>query len=225
MTKENNYRLGKQVVAELRERQTETYKPSGDIDLVWVSSGHGTVTTPPDSGLYKGFPKDREKVEAGIEIVKQITALRMGKEVDEVTKTDIATHGPILFYNGEEEGQGSYHQNEDLRKWMEDPDFPLPKEGVVVKTLEEIYTPSQVKSLAEYLQLNSGIKKIAVVTHAPHSRRMGRYLKRHQELFQDIEFEEACVPERDVPVGAVFGEIKRIEAYAIKGDLNRTSLY
>ena len=128
----------------------EPFTPTADIDVVWVLAGPGTILTNLDDGQYAGRSPDKERILAGINVVEAVTALRVEKSKDQVTLADIESHGPTLFYNGEVEDQGAYPQNTDLRKWVIDGQSPLGSK-LVIRDLNEIYTPGQVKSLAQFL--------------------------------------------------------------------------
>lgn len=208
------------VIEELRVKREIVFQPTEDIDLIWVVSGPGTYDSTPTSGLYRGLFKDRERIKAGIEIVRQVTALRLGITVDEVTKEMIDQCGPVFYFNGEEQGQGAFPQNPDLREAASLPEFPLPASKIVISTLAEIFTPGQIKNLVAYLTQHPETKKIAVVTHGPHQRRVARYVEQHKHFFPPgVVFIDAGIPEIDVPVGAVLAELRRIIAYLEKGDL------
>lgn len=64
-----------------------------------------------------------------------------------------------------------------------------------------------------------------MVTHAPHGRRVARYLKKFKDLFPGISFVDASIPESEIPVIAVLDELWRIAQYAEQGDLADTPLY
>ena len=94
-------RLRKLVAAEIARFESESAKPSADIDLIWPFSGPGTFLSP-----LKGHEEpwmawmDAHRLQRAILLGYEVTALRIGKPVQEVTKADIAEAGPILFYNG-----------------------------------------------------------------------------------------------------------------------------
>src|ERR1700722_10565380 len=77
-------------IAELREmREEKNYIDMPEnIDVVWVLSGHGAADKTHDKGTFEGRTMDRERIDTAIELVKQITAVRVGKSLDHVTKED-----------------------------------------------------------------------------------------------------------------------------------------
>lgn len=216
--------LKRRVVDELREkRKGEPPVPTSDINIVWVVPGHSTVSTlPPEDGtrnvLYKKRLDDLERVSAGINLVRAVTALRLTKKVEEVTREDIEANGPILYYNGGEA------QNKDLEKMIGDPDFILPKSKVVIDEIEDVDTRGQVKGMGKYLEGQTAT--VAVVAHGVHgASRIPRQVERYKNLFPNITFKEFTIRETKVPVGSTLGEIRRIVKYSKKGDLSREPAY
>lgn len=228
MQKEGSPQFNKIVIEEIRQRveATETAPVPYDIDLVWSISGPGSVLEPPANGLYAGRLTDKERVDHAIAIVITVTAAKLNKDLDEVTREDIEKHGPYLYYNGESQGQGQYAQNEALLLWAQATDFPLPFSHVIISQLAEIYTPGQIKDLIKYLEEHPEIKKIAVVTHVAHERRVSRYLAHYLHLFpQGIQFLGYPVKETIVPEPAIADEAEKIRRYAQKGDLAADPLF
>lgn len=233
MSKEllQNKQLALQVLRELRERR-ERPVVLPDANMVWVLSGPGTVLQPPGSGLYAERLQDLERIQYGINAIRAVTANRLGKKPEEVTQEDIAHFGPPLFYNGESMSPdihpviGKYPHIEHLLEWAQLPDFPLPLSHLVISAIGTGNTPDQIFNIAEYLREHQDICKIVVVTHAPHSRRVSRYLQQYIHLFgRHVEFYEYAVPEREIPVAAVISEVARIVRYEEKGDLAAEPLF
>lgn len=217
--------LRHQVISELREKREKGQPaPTSDIDIVWVVPGHSTVLTPPPEDgtrnvLYKDRLDDRERVDAAIEIVRAVTALRINKKSEEVTREDIAANGPTLYYNGGET------QNRDLKIMIDDdPNFILPKSKVVIDEIEEVNTQGQVESISKYLAGKTST--VAVVAHGAHgASRIPRYIKHYKSLFPNITFKEFTIRETKVPVGSTLGEIKRIVTYSKRRHLSRNPAY
>ena len=77
-----------------------------DIDVVWVVSQPGTYLKPSNDGVYAGLWVDRDAIEYGIALAKQITALRTKKDEaipENVTKEMVESNGPILFITEKKE--------------------------------------------------------------------------------------------------------------------------
>lgn len=220
-----NSGLAHEVINELRViKEQPPFKATPDIDMVWAVSAPGTVKSPEIDGIYKGRHADLEVVEPAIQLVREVAALRTGKEVGLVTKSDIAEKGPVYYYNGESAKTKNfvYPQNEDMRAMAKEPQFPIPESKIVVEDIDELGTHTQIKKLAEFLHKleNRSIKKIAVVGLVHHSRRISRYIQRYKDLFpEDVVLVSVPVADRLNPVGATLREVRKVVKYAKKGDL------
>ena len=89
--------------AESRERKIHL-----DTDIVWPLSAVGAYSTsvefPPvetEDRYQKPWTKGmyRHLVRTGAALIHEITAVRLGKDVCEITKEDIKTYGPWLLFN------------------------------------------------------------------------------------------------------------------------------
>lgn len=209
-----------------------------DIDLVWAISAPGTVKDVANfpegmrNNPYQGTKFNEGIVNRSVEIVLEVTALRLGKEVEDVTKDDIKEHGPILFYNGESEAnvqKGSFPlQNEHFKELVEREDFPVPLEKIVIGELEKANTPGQVEQISELLTHFPKVRKIAAVCGIPHTVRVGRYIEHYSDRLPE-GIEVASFPvhlnETDVESKLVALEIGKAAIYAEKGDLSRNSSF
>lgn len=221
MTRMENRDLVRKVIGEMRKAEEgPPFTPTPDIEMVWVVSLPGTVFTPPQDGIYAGRLADREIVDAGADLVRQITALRLNKHPEEVSKADIGQAGPTFFYNGEDKTNGRYAQIEDLGALVATPEFPIPQAKVTIRHLTEPNTPGQVKNIAEFLRQNPHYKKVAVVARVHHQRRVARYLEKYKQFFPpDVQLVDISVPETQDQVGATLREVRKIIEYTKRGDL------
>lgn len=134
----------KQVVAELRELKDKSqYLPSADVDIVWAVSQPGTVFDVPKCGVYKGLLNDLMVVKSGIDVVKKVTALRLGIADIDVTE-EVSLFGPLLYYNGEDLNTPGYNylQNSDFELGLYSGAFPIPHSNVVIDSIEAMGTHS-----------------------------------------------------------------------------------
>jgi hypothetical protein len=201
-------------LAELRDmRAGRNYEAlPADVDVVWVLSGHGTADAKQETGVFQGRSMDRERIDAGVALVTQVTANRVGKTPEDVTQDDIAEFGPLFFYNGEP------RQNVAMRLLAGADNFPLPTSKVQIESIPTNNTPGQVVSFGE--NITGRERTVVVVTHAQHVPRSDRYLAHHVDAIPGSpQFVFHPVPETQVAAGAVLGEVRRIETYAQKGDL------
>ena len=214
-----------QVVDELRElKEQPPFEPTADIDTVWVLSAPGTIKELSQDGIYNGVSADKKVIEHGIDLVRKITALRLDKDPEAVTKDDIESAGPILYYNGEDSDteKTNYPQNLHLQEAAKNPDFPLPESKLVIGHIEVANTPAQVRDFMEYLQHSHPTGKVAVVSLIQHSIRVSRYLQQYKELVpEDVTLLNAPVAETEKTVGKTLREVRKVADYAEKGDLSK----
>lgn len=209
-------------------RDIYEFEATADIDMVWVLAGHGTYDSPATVPPYDpGVSYDRMSIDRGINLVYEVTALRTGKDIAEVTKDDIAEHGPMFYYNGESAEMPGvrYLHNEALARAVEDPDFPLPPSKVVIDYIDRGNTPAQMEGYAKFrdAQVAAGetpAQKIAVVSLPTHLPRTGRYITHYGNSFQgDPTFVQVPVPFEGAQMTIIMGEARRILAYYPAGYL------
>ena len=239
--RENNegFLVAKKAINELRhieQEKSEVFKITPDIDIVWVLSQPGTYLTPPENGPYKGINLNKKVIDCGVDLVKQITSLKLKQNgeknfSDNISKLDIINNGPILFYNGEDKNlEGfQYTQNEDFEQVINSNEFPLPKEKIIIDNIDQKNTPAQVSSFMNFFKNYPDIHKVLVISSLSHSRRVGRYLEdfriKHPDLFlSNIEFIGVFVSEDENKFGITLNEMRKIKRYYQKGDLSENSL-
>lgn len=93
----------KKVLKELKElAETESPKPQEDWGIIWIISGpeinfSGDVN--PGEKAIPGYNQTKQRFETGLRIAREVTALRLHKHPEEVTKEDISGNGPNIYYN------------------------------------------------------------------------------------------------------------------------------
>jgi hypothetical protein len=209
------------------------FEATPDIDMVWSLSGHGTYDSTAKIPPYDpAVSYDRLTVDTSVRTVQEVTALRTGKDVDEVTKADIEEIGPMFFFCGEtaETPNHIYPHIEALKRAMASPDFPLPRNKVVLRVTNPANTPIKMKVYTEYRnqQIEKGeipASKIAVVGLFTFLPRVGRYLPLYRDgLKGDPSFIPVPVPYIGRGVEDVIaGEAERTVAYFEKGHLSTES--
>lgn len=227
-------KLVREVIRELRDTADRgEFLPTTDIDMVWVLSAPGTAFEESKDGAYSGASFDRMNIDRGVQIVIEVTALRLNKDVERVTREDVQNSGPVLFYNGEDANTNRvmYLQNEAFRELVNDPEFPIPPTNIIIDSIPTISTAPQVKGMAEYLNKMENLpRKIATVSLFPHGPRVGRYIKHYQDSFPDgVEFVNAPVSVKEVmgekAIGTVMREVRKVPLYFDKGDLASDSAF
>jgi hypothetical protein len=223
-----------QVVTEMQAlRDGPPFEPTADIDTVWVLSAPGTYYQEATDGVYTG-PFDRINIETGIQVVRDVTALRLDTDVASVSKDDIAARGPLFYYNGENANTpgNRYPQNQDLERAVADPNFPLPASRVLIRDIPTANTPGQIIDMAAYCRSQAESPdgqmphNVAIVGLFPHLPRVGRYLEKYSTDYpQGIDFRRVPVPVEKHGVGAAVRETKRIMQYLAAGHLAAASLF
>lgn len=162
-----------------------------DTDVVFIVPGPGeySLNFPPyeeKPDRYRHLPwargMDRARVRAGVVLVSEITARRLGKKAREVTPGDILKHGPWLHY------ATTHWENEHIKGVLFQSLVKVPPEKVVMyeeivgrdgKTRPIVNTADQL----EGLRFPEGVipRRIAVVTHAPHMVRIMHMMEKYKE--------------------------------------------
>lgn len=233
----------KQVLEEYRDYQNPSV--TADIDVVWAISGRGSYDAKPTPYLLNSpeFAKsdlfredDRQQTDFAAQLVREITALRLNKDVGEITKDDIEESGPILFYNG------TNFQNQQLRNAVVSGNFPIPKNKVRIEKLSETDDPKDAntrtqferfpKELLENLIVNN--QRVALVQARWHLPRIARTIDSEavlekQPLWSNTKIvyfvsdktkeqlpgDQKSITKRAVDIlGAVRGEGTRINRYS-----------
>ena len=241
--------LAMAALEEVRATAAEPAIVTADIDVVWGLSAPGTFYDPANKDKYThpytgtaGNPMtsfDRHIINHSVGVVYGVTALRLGKDVSEITKEDIAEHGPIFYYNGEDENTANvnYHQNRDLQRAVDSGEFPLPASNVKIGTIPTIGTPGQFEGIAAYVTERNTqvaasqapkIGKIAMVSGIAHTMRTHRYLKHNEGGFpDDVAFVSLPVPldANGVPraqrMAILATEARKTAIYANKGHMSK----
>jgi hypothetical protein len=198
-----------------------------DTDIVWVFSGPGTFYKPLEDNE-QDFTRwmDRYRIMYGLAIVKQVTAKKLQKTPDKVTKEDILNHGPLFFYNGTPE------ENKDLRIALEHKLSILPKEKVLIidrvkheGNIQHIEnTLDQILSFPKELIGKQLQNRIAIVSHAPHIARILRYFEEYNLFPQSITVEVFSLTPIHSEALYMHEEMEKVWQYFQKGDLSWTPI-
>lgn len=167
--------------------------PPEDIDVVWIISAPGLLTRwGSKPGWSSQFPWlnecERKVVGKGLNLVFSVTARRLNKPVEEITKEDVLANGPWVVYNAPD------LENADVEKILEDPDIKIPRKKVYIfsdfkddsgQILMIKNTADQVRSI----HMPQGVhpRKIAICVLAAQWVRLGRLLAKPQTLPKDTK--------------------------------------
>lgn len=171
-----------------------------DIEAVFVFSGPGTYydKLKPESHNPDWMKwMDRDRIRAGVAIVREVTASEIEKTVivpkvrtNTISKDDVINLGPLFVY------AGIPVENEVFEKALDSQYSKLPKEKTVIlnKVAEDDgrehpirHTGDQVRAL--YQEISDpksplyGIKNIALVSSLAHFIRIPFYVKKYQDEF------------------------------------------
>ncbi len=223
-------KMGNKALEELREEVEHPFVPTADIDMIWIFSAPGTVKQPGRDGAYEGAFSTSMCVDHAVNMARQITALRLNKDVDDVTKEDIGEYGPKLYYNGEDETTTNTNypsQNKDLAELISEPDFPIPESNFIIDHIDLANTPGQFEGFIKYLKENpNATKKVATVEIGAHSVRVSRYVEHYKDQFPaDIDFVNSPARQTHNPVGTSLREIRKVAQYVQKGDMSEKSYF
>ena len=218
--------LRETVAAEIARFESESAIPNPDIDLVWSFSGPGTVLQP-----LKDYEEpwmawmDANRLQRAILLVHEVTALRIGKPVQRVSRSDISATGPILFYNGIPVEMKAFRTIISL------PDFPMPVEKIV--TVSEVLRPGesetkdinntrdQVLSYPRDRFEKPAPTAVGLVSSAAHLPRVLRYINLIRPF--EPETQVHCFPIHSDHAWAAIDavrETERIVAYCQAGHLS-----
>lgn len=223
----------REVLEELKEFAYEKApEPKEDWDLVWVLSGpaidiaedfkekgkkvlFGYDDEISKNDIAKGVNESKRRFETGISIAKRVTALRLNKKVEDVTKEDISMSGPEIFWNATD------WANDNMRQRIEEGflnDYNFPSEKVVVSpNLGIEHTGHQFERFDEGLVDNA--RKVVIVSDTYHLPRVEEYIdKKDSKVPKDKVVLFPAEP-RQVPVGKALSEIKKIPKYKKRGIL------
>ncbi len=167
------------------------------------------------SHSYEDSIENQARTNLGIELVKKITAERLGKTVEELSDDDLR-QGPVLMINGLPD-QNQAMAERAMAQGLPDDTLafvPNPAEGANTKTQFELIPP-------EFLEPG---KHLTIISSDYHGPRVVRYADKL--LPQEVKFDFYGLPYPDAYKDfqtlskTVKGEVKRIIKYSNQGDLS-----
>lgn len=204
-----------ELIAEFREQLT---KEGYQIPI--ATDGIVALSAAPSQGENEVYEKTDEtsaRIEYAIQAIKDVTAKRIGKTVDDVSESDIIEHGPPLFLNGEIE------QLPPMKEIAISSGFPEEKIQLVdCGQVGSANTQTQFAAMEENPAYKD-IKHWTLVTSSYHVPRVARTALKNLRV--DRKFDVIGVPLEDFQYDVyrkVRGEVKRIINYSAKGDISST---
>lgn len=160
--------------------------PPAEVDVIWIISAPGLLL---DHGSKPGWSAkypwldgcEWEVVGAGFALAETVTAKRLQKPVDQVTREDIKEHGPWIVYNS------NSWENEAVETILkESPSLPIPQEKVYIYQPEGADDPSYIRTAdqARDIRMPSEFQPrfISISVLAVQWVRLGRLLAATQTL-------------------------------------------
>ncbi|MBI4096219.1 MAG: hypothetical protein HY425_00700 [Candidatus Levybacteria bacterium] len=252
--KTESRKWAKQVLEEYRDYENPS--ATADIDVVWAISGRGAYNAEPTPYLLSSpeFAKsdlfredDRQQTDFAAQLVREITAIRLNKNVKDILMDDIKKSGPILFYNG------TNLQNKQFRDAIESGSFPIPPNKIKIETLSETDDPKDANTLTQFQRFPKELleeliaknQRMALVQARWHLPRIARTINSRAVLEQqplwdntniiyfvsdktkeDLPKDSKSVTKRAIDIrSAILGEGARINAYIKTGTDNPKPRY
>jgi hypothetical protein len=213
----------KRVVKEYRDLvETALPIPEKNWGVIWPLVGpeltfeEQAPTVSEEAKKIVAYNQTKRRFETAIHIARQVTALRVGKGLDEVTVDDIEKAGPIVYWNGRKE------HNDNLTRMMAsgelEKNYHFPISKITITTNQEITNTKEQFDDFPNTILPQG-DKVIIVTDLYHLPRTRRYLDQHPDKFSQTR--SILFPSQPVrlPPKMALREIKAIFPYSQKGDL------
>ncbi len=195
------------------------YDVSTETDGVVVLSAYEFIAPPEGSPLSQYLPENAEnlaRIEMGAAIVHDIAAQKAGKPPDRLSIDDFQRFAPTLVLNG------TTTQLPHMEQLIEQFGFPAQQVSLVdCGPMGRANTKTQMEAMLPYIVENSP-RHLTFVTSDYHLPRVARTVDKQLSSlvdFQVIQGPHDRLPAYDV-AGVVKGEVRRIGAYATKGDIS-----
>lgn len=207
------------VVRELREyAEHGPPEPQANWDVLWVLSGpqldwDGVQITPGEQPA--NYNQTRKRWETGLQLARRVTALRLKKTPDEVTMEDLATNGPMIYYNSVAAGNDLFQEFVRPGGRLEtEQHFPGSK--VKITANREIkHTGHQFEDFpADLIQEN---RKVVIISDLYHLARVKRYVEKFYEKVPPENVVLYAAEPTSLPIKDTLGEIRKIYKYAQAG--------
>lgn len=200
-------------------------KPSSTIDYVWVLSARATYLKNKinNDPLIKDMADDYNRVQLGVKIAREVTAMRARKTLAALVHRDFIRLGPTIIYNGRPEHNHDL-QNAALATGTIQ-GYPIEKFTILALEADKLHTGGQFLSVRGAKLPLAKVRHFAVVTHAYHWMRVSRMFD-HPPIscFDGSKGFAFLVDRQLIAPGAnldVEGEVERIPKYIGQGIIAR----
>ena len=213
----------KKTLKELKEyAESELLKPQKNWNIVWVLSGpeinfSGDIN--PGEKAVPNYNQTKSRFETGLKIAREVTALRLNKQSENVTKEDIANNGPSIYFNSGPASNNFIREIARPNNLLET-EYNFPGQKVIITNNENIkHTGDQFQDFpAEIVEPNT---KVVIVSALQHYPRIRRYAQKYPDKLppEQVILYPVPIEKNIMPVSEYLGEIKRIYPYQKKGFL------
>jgi hypothetical protein len=161
----------RQFMHEVRDiAMTSNPSINSNINYILVLSGRASyLKNPIDHPNIPDKNDDYNRMQLGIKLAREITAMRLAKQDKQLSEEDLIKFGPTIIYNGRPA------HNIELKKALATniiTDYPISKFLVLELPQDQINTKGQFISVQQNIDLSN--EKLAIVTSAFHFPRVGR---------------------------------------------------
>lgn len=165
--------MRKKVMGELREiRDTELPTPAANWDLIWVLSGPEEIFD--EKNAHGEYNETWKRFETGLRLARRVTAVRLGKQPEDLSLDDIEKHGPAVYFNGMNE-HNTFLKNLVWSGELEEKyDFPRNQLTIAPTDQGILHTGHQFEMFPP--ELLKDTRTVVVVTSARHIPRVERYV-------------------------------------------------
>ena len=172
-------------------------KAETDWGTIWVFSGpeinfEGTINPCEAARARTDYNSTQQRFETGLDVARQVTAIRVHKPVEEITLADIEEHGPTIYWSG------TAKHNDYFRDYI--------RPGGLVETA--YHFP------AEYITPEQRVVMVSDLYHLP---RLKRYAKKHEDKFPAERLVLYPAQPQRLPIKNTLGDLRNIYLYLKKG--------
>lgn len=192
-------------------------EPEADWNVIWIFSGpqedfDGQFVNPGERPA--NYNQTKKRWETGLDIARRVTALRLRKPPQEVTRDDFKKAGPLIYYNATDRG------NKFFREFCKpggrlETEFNFPSEKVKITDAAGIkHSGHQFEDFP--LDLTGLNQKIVMVSDLYHYPRLKRYIEKFSDKIPlESALFYAAQPE-NIPIRDTLEEVKKIYPYSLR---------
>lgn len=209
------------IVKEYRDlAEQELPIPEKDWGVIWALTGpeetfaEEAKAHPGEEHKTTNYNQTKRRFETALQVAREVTAVRCGKEAAAVTPADIKEQGPIVYWGGKAA------INDYFKKFVESGEFEknynFPVQNIKITESRTIqHTDHQFEYFPRELATEEG--KVVIVTDFYHLPRVRRYLEKYKDKFPAGKSVLYPAQPSGLPLKTTLQEIKKIPLYVEKG--------